>query len=556
MMSVEADLVFAPLGGVGEIGMNLALYGYGPPKSRKWLMVDCGMGFPGPDLPGVDVIYPDISFVEKIKRDLVGICITHAHEDHIGALAALWPRLKCKVYATRFASGLLELRRLNEPGAPNINITPAHVGAPINLEPFNIEYVAVAHSIPEACSLAIRTPLGLVIHTGDWKIDPEPGVTSRIDEARFRALGDEGVMALICDSTNILREGASFSEGEVARTLKALIAEATGRVIVTTFASNVSRLRALAEAAMSCGRTVVVAGRAMDRVIQVARECGYLDGLPGFHGVELLQALPREKTLIIATGSQGEMRAAMARASNNDHPAIKIVAGDRVIFSSRTIPGNTREVHRLINNLCNLGAEVITDHDHLVHCSGHPRRGDVAQMYDWVRPKTSVPVHGEAHHLTQHAIFAKAHGVEHVAPARNGTLVRLAPGVPGVIGETPNGRLYKDGDVILTENDGAIRERNKLSFAGVISIALAVDKKGDMVGDPDVVFAGVPSRGKAGEEMGSVIDEALFATFEGLPRQRRRDADTISTALERSVRSAVNMVWGKKPIVHVMVVSV
>jgi len=211
MMSVEADLVFAPLGGVGEIGMNLALYGYGPPKSRKWLMVDCGMGFPGPDLPGVDVIYPDISFVEKIKRDLVGICITHAHEDHIGALAALWPRLKCKVYATRFASGLLELRRLNEPGAPNIIITPAHVGAPINLEPFNIEYVAVAHSIPEACSLAIRTPLGLVIHTGDWKIDPEPGVTSRIDEARFRALGDEGVMALICDSTNILREGASFS---------------------------------------------------------------------------------------------------------------------------------------------------------------------------------------------------------------------------------------------------------------------------------------------------------------------------------------------------------
>lgn len=555
MSAVDQDLVFTPLGGVGEIGMNLALYGYGPPRARKWLMVDCGLGFPGPELPGIDVVFPDIGYVEKIKKDLVGICITHAHEDHIGALATLWPKLKCKVYATRFASGLLEVRRLNEPGAPQIKILPARPGAIIDLDPFQVEYVSVAHSIPEACSLAIRTPLGLVIHTGDWKIDPEPGVSTRIDEARFRQLGEEGVTALICNSTNILREGASFSEGDVSRTLKSLILEAPGRVLVTTFASNVSRLRALAEAAMACGRTVVVAGRAMDRVIQVARECGYLDGLPGFHGPELLPSLPREKALVIVTGSQGEPRAAMARAANNDHPSIKLVTGDRVIFSSRAIPGNTREVHRLINKLCNLGVEVITDHDHLVHCSGHPRRGDVAQMYDWVRPKISVPVHGEAHHLTQHAIFAKAHGVEHVAPARNGTLVRLAPGEPGVIGETPSGRLLKDGDVVLNETDGVVRERSKLSFSGVISIAIAVNKTGDMVGDPDVVFAGVPKRGKFGEEMGSIIDEALFATFEGLPRQRRRDADTLSTAIERSVRGAVNGVWGKKPTVHVMVIS-
>lgn len=554
-LAEEAKFLFVPFGGVGEIGMNLALYGYGPTRARKWLMVDCGLGFPGSDLPGIDVVFPDIGFVEKIAKDLVAICITHAHEDHIGALATLWPKLKCKVYATPFAAGLLEVRRLNEPGAPKIEILTVQAGSVLDLDPFRVEYIAVAHSIPEANALAIRTPLGTALHTGDWKIDPEPGVGSRIDEARLRALGDEGVDVLICDSTNVLREGDSFSESDVARVLRPLIAEAPGRVLVTTFASNVSRLRAIAEAAQACGRTVVVAGRAMDRVVQVARECGYLDGLPGFHAPEMLANLPRERTVIIATGSQGEPRAAMMRASQNDHPWIKLGPGDRVIFSSRAIPGNAREVHRVINNLCNLGVEVITDHDHLVHCSGHPRRGEVRQMYEWVRPKSAIPVHGEAHHLTQHVGFAKSWGVQHAVSARDGDMVQLLPGPPAILKRVPHGRLLKDGDVVVSEDDGAVRERNKLAFAGVVSIALAVDKKGELVGDPDVVFAGVPKKGKFGEDMGEVIDEALFATFEGLPRARRRDADTVSTAIERSVRGAVSSVWGKKPIVHVMVVS-
>jgi ribonuclease J len=551
----NTDFVFVPFGGVGEIGMNLALYGYGAPRARKWLMVDCGLGFPGADLPGIDVVYPDIAFVEKIAKDVVAICITHAHEDHIGALATLWPKLNCKVYATPFAAGLLEVRRLSEAGAPKIDIRPVQAGMVLDLDPFTVEYIAVAHSIPEANALAIKTPLGMALHTGDWKIDPDPGVGNRIDEARLRALGDEGVDVLICDSTNILREGDSFSESDVARVLRPLIAEATGRVLVTTFASNVARLRAIAEAGHACGRTVVVAGRAMDRVVQVARDCGYLDGLPGFHSPEMLPNLPREKTLVIATGSQGEPRAAMMRASQSDHPSIKLVSGDRVIFSSRTIPGNAREVHRVINNLCNLGVEVITDHDHLVHCSGHPRRGEVAQMYDWVRPKSAVPVHGEAHHLTQHVAFAKSRGVEDTLSARDGDMVQLLPGPPAIINRLPHGRLLRDGDVVISEDDGAVRERNKLAFAGVVSIALAVDKKGELVGDPDVVFAGLPKKGKFGEEMGEVIDEALFATFEGLPRARRRDPDTVSNAIERSVRGAVYSVWGKKPIIHVMVVA-
>ncbi len=555
MTTDASNFVFAPLGGLGEIGMNAALYGFGPPRARKWLMVDCGLTFPGPDLPGVDLVLPDVSFVEKIGRDLLGLLITHAHEDHIGALAALWPRLRCRVFATPFAAGLIETRRLSEPGAPKVEITRVGPGTVLDLAPFSVEYVAVAHSIPEACALAIRTPAGLAVHTGDWKIDPDPGVGHRIDEARLRALGDEGVTALICDSTNILRDGDSFSESDVARTLRALVAEATGRVLVTTFASNIARIRAIAEAAQACGRTVVVAGRALDRAIQVARECGYLEGVPGFFSLDHLATLPRDRVVVIATGSQGESRAAMARAAEGEHPAIKLVSGDRVIFSSRAIPGNMREVHRVINKLCDLGVEVITDHDHLVHCSGHPRRGEVARMYDWIRPQAAVPAHGESHHLTQHAAFARARGVQHVVSARNGDVVRLAPGAPAIIGKAPSGRVFKDGDVLVNENDGAVRERVKLAFAGVVSIALAVSKQGDMIGDPDIVFAGIPKRGRDNADMGDIVDDAVFKTFDALSRPRRRDFDAVANAVERAVRGAVFASWGKKPLVHVLVVG-
>ena len=555
-MTQEAgELVFAPLGGLGEVGMNAALYGYGSARAKKWILVDCGLGFPGPELPGVELMFPDLSSVEKLGRDLLAIVITHAHEDHIGALAAMWPKLRCPVYATPFAAGLAEMRRLSEPGAPKIEISRVGPGAVLELGPFRVEYIAMAHSIPEACALAIRTPAGLAIHTGDWKIDPEPGIGYRTDEARLRALGDEGVDALICDSTNILREGDSFSETDVARALKPLIAEAAGRVLVTTFASNVQRVRAVAEAAQAAGRSVVVAGRALDRTIEVAREGGYLDGVGPFYSLDYLATLPRNRTVIIATGSQGEPRAAMARAAEGEHPAIKLAPGDRVIFSSRAIPGNTRDVHRVINKLCDLGVEVVTDHDHLVHCSGHPRRGEVARMYEWTRPRAAVPAHGEAQQLTRHAAFAKEHGVEQVVSARNGDVVRLAPGAPAVVGKIAAGRIYKDGEVIVSDRENAVRERAKLGFAGVVSIALAVDRHGELAGDPDVVFAGLPKRGKNGEEMGAVVDDAVFTTFDGLSRSRRRDFDSLATAIERAVRGAVFNVWGKKPIVHVLVVG-
>ena len=337
-MTSENELVFVPLGGLGEIGMNCALYGYGPANARQWLMVDLGVAFAAEDLPGIDLVMPDLDFIEKAKKGLAGIVITHAHEDHIGALAELWPGLSAPVYMTRFAAGLAEARRLGEPGAPRIPLKVVGFREKVAIGPFSVEFIPVAHSIPESAALAIRTPAGLVVHTADWKIDPTPVVGPPTDEARFRALGDEGVLALISNSTNVLREGESPSERDVARTLSSLVADAKGRVVVTTFASNVGRLRSAAEAGLAAGRQVCILGRAIERVVAVARDCGMLEGLPPLLGMDAFERLPRERILALATGSQGEPRAALARMAADEHPTAKLSPGDTVIFSSRTIP--------------------------------------------------------------------------------------------------------------------------------------------------------------------------------------------------------------------------
>jgi ribonuclease J len=555
-MSEENELVFAALGGLGEIGMNCALYGLGPSRKRNWLMVDLGVSFAGEDLPGVDLILPDINFIEKAKRDLVGIAITHAHEDHIGALIDLWPRLGVKVYATRFAAGLLEARRLSEPDAPDIPVEIVEQGARVAIGPFDVEFIPVAHSIPESCALAIRTQAGLVIHTGDWKIDPTPLVGAPTDEARFRALGEEGVLALICDSTNVFREGESPSEADVAKSLADLAASARGRVIVTSFASNVARLRAAAEAGLAAGRQVLLMGRAMERVVAVARECGYLDGVPPFLGQDSFDRLPRDKVLALATGSQGEPRAVMARLAEGEHPAGALAPGDMAVFSSRPIPGNEKAVSKIVNGLVAQGVEVITDRARLVHVSGHPRRAEMAQLYAWTRPKIAVPAHGEAAHLAEHAAFAKAQGIESVVKARNGDVVLLDAADARIVGEIDRGRLYKDGAIVLGAGDDCIAERRRLAFAGIVSIALAITAKGDLAGDPDVLIAGLPKNTRDGAGVDEIVDAAIFETFDSMPRPKRRDADVISGAIERAVRNAVNSSWGKKPNVHVLVVEV
>ncbi len=555
MASAADEIVFAPLGGLGEIGMNAAVYGFGPPGKRKWIMVDCGVAFAGADMPGVDLILPDPAFIEKNRKDLLGLIITHAHEDHVGAIAALWPRLGCPVYATKFAAGLLHTRRLAEPGAPDVPIKVVKQGARLTLGPFEIEFVPMSHSIPEANLLAIRTPAGTVVHSGDWKLDANPGLGLSTDIERLKQIGDEGVLALISDSTNILRDGESPSESQVADVLREKIGAAKGRVLVTTFASNVSRLRSVCLAAQAAGRQIVLAGRAMERAMQVARECGYLDGVPELLGLDSFSRIPAHRLLILATGSQGEARAAMSRIVRGEH-AVKLSSNDLVIFSSRTIPGNEREVNAIVNGLILQGADVITDRDGLVHCSGHPRRGEVSKLYDWLRPKIAIPAHGEALHLQVHAAFAREKGVEHVLVAHNGDMISLGPDAPAHLPGIPHGRLYRDGEVVLSEKDDCFRQRHRLAAAGIVTIAFALTSKGDIAGTPDVLLFGLPEKTRDNLPMDEVVDRALFETLDGLPRAKKRDADAACTAVEKAVRAAVGHAWGKKPHVHVLAIEV
>jgi len=550
------ELLFAPLGGVGEIGMNLALYGLGDGPKRQWIAVDLGVSFAGDELPGIDLIMPDIAFLIEQRRNLLGLVLTHAHEDHFGALLDLWPRLRVPVYATPFTASLFAAKRLSEPGAPDIPINVVALGSRFKLGPFDIELVSVSHSIPESNALIIRTPLGNVLHTGDWKLDPTPIIGPPTDEAKLRALGDEGCLAMIGDSTNAVRDGRSPSESDVAKTLRELIGAARGRIAITTFASNVARMRAVAEAAAAAGREVVVVGRAMDRVSQVARECGYLDGINEFRSVEVYGHLPHNKVVALCTGSQGEPRAALSRISEDQHPEVTFSQGDTVVFSSRTIPGNEKAVGRVINGLVRQGIEVITDRTHLVHVSGHPRRAEMEELYRWVRPRIAIPVHGEALHLSEHAKLARGVGVPEVVLCGDGDLVRLAPGPPGVIDEVPAARLYKDGALLVSAEGRTVADRRRLSFSGIVVVAMALSDKGALLADPDVELIGIPEVNADKQSMHEIAYDAAIKTFESLPKARRRDPQAVEEAVKRGVRAAIAASWQKKPICLVQVLVV
>ena len=556
-MPAPQELVFAPLGGVGEIGMNLSIYGVGDAQHRTWLAVDLGVSFATEDhLPGVDLILPDIRYLVDERKNFAGLVLTHAHEDHFGAVLDLWPQLKVPIYATPFTAALLQAKRESEPGAPDIPVNVVPLGGRFTLGPFDIELVSMAHSIPESNGLIIRTPAGAVLHTGDWKIDPTPVIGPPTDEAKLRALGDESCLALIGDSTNAFREGRSPSEADVAKCLAELIRSARARVAVTTFASNVARLRAVAQAAAACEREVVLVGRAMERIAQVARETGYLDGIQDFRSVEVYGHLPPDKVLALCTGSQGESRAALARIAQDDHPEVALSRGDRVIFSSRAIPGNVKAVARVINGLVGQGIEVITDRTHLVHVSGHPRVSELNDMIGWVRPQILIPVHGEPLHMVEHAEVARRAGVGKVVLCRDGELVRLAPGDPGKIDEVPAGRLYKDGSLIVSAEERTVADRRRLGFAGMVSVALAVNARGDLIGDLRVRLTGIPEAGTLGRRTEELVYDAAVEAFESMPRARRRDPDALAEAIRNAVRAALSAVWNKKPTCHVHVLEV
>lgn len=552
-MANQEDLVFLPLGGVGEIGMNLALYGYGTPGNRKWIMVDCGVTFPGPDLPGVDLVLPDIRFLAEERKNLKGIVITHAHEDHYGALNDLWPGLNVPVYASPFTAGMLEAKRDFERSRTEIPVTIFKQGDRINVGPFEIEGIGVNHSIPEPMSLAIKTPLGTVIHTGDWKIDLHPSLGPLTDETRFRKLGDEGVLALVCDSTNALRDGVSPSEEEVSESLAKIIESSEGRVGITTFSSNVGRIRSIAKAAETAGREVLLLGSSMKRVTAVARDIGLMEGIKPFIDEDEFGYIPRDKVVVILTGSQGEPRAALAKIARDEMRNVAFTAGDTIIFSSRAIPGNEKAINDIKNGLVDQGIHVITDGEALVHVSGHPRRSELQQMYAWTRPQIVVPVHGEAAHLVAHAELAEQSGIGVVPRVRDGQMLRLAPGVPEVLDEVAFGRIFKDGNLIGDYEEMGIGDRRKLSFVGHVAVNVVLDARYDFRGDPEIVPFGLPQFDDEGEDMGDTLYDAVLGAVESIPRARRKDLATIREAVRRAVRAMANEVWGKKPVVTVFV---
>ncbi|KAB0682111.1 ribonuclease J [Aureimonas leprariae] len=531
--------------------MNLALYGFGPPHQRQWLAIDCGVSFAGPEFPGVELVLPDISFLEAERANLLGIVITHAHEDHYGALLSLWPRLKVPVWATPFTAGMLQSKREGEPGAPKIPVTIFRAGDRFDVGPFSLEAINVTHSIPEPVSLAIRTPLGTVLHTGDWKIDHHPALGEPTDEARLRQIGEEGVLALVCDSTNAMREGVSPSESEVGASLTEIIRQAPGRVAITTFSSNVGRVRAVALAAAAAGRQTLIMGRSMRRVVDVAGELGYLEGVPPFVDESEFGYLPRDKAVILLTGSQGEPRAALARIARDDHPQIAFSKGDLVIFSSRTIPGNERGIIDIQNMLIGRGIDILEDRDALVHVSGHPRRAELRQMYEWIKPRIAVPVHGESAHLRAHAELAKTLGVGQVVEIRDGRMLKLAPGAAEVVDEVPVGRIYRDGMLIGNEEEMGIAERRRFSYAGHATVLLQLAANNELADDPDVVCVGMPRTDAQGEDFEELLIDAVAGAIESIPRQRRKDDDVVREAARRAVRAAANSAWGKKPLVTV-----
>ena len=552
----QAELVFVPLGGVGEIGMNLALYGYGPKHDRDWIMVDLGVTFPGPDLPGVNLVLPDIRFAIELGDRLKAIIITHAHEDHYGAILALWPLLGKPIYCTPFTSGMLEAKAVYEKEAPKLPINHYSAGQAFTVGPFEIEPVWVTHSIPEPVSLAIKTPLGCIIHTGDWKIDAEPSLGAPTDEKAFTRLGDEGVLALMCDSTNAMREGSSPTEASVSESLAELIKQSPGRVAITTFSSNVGRIRSIARAAAKAGRKCMLMGSSIRRVVDVATDLGYFDDMPDFIEEDEFASTDRREIVIILTGSQGESRAALAKISREEHRNVHLAAGDRVVFSSRTIPGNEKPIIEIQNRLIEMGIDIITDDDTLVHVSGHPRRIELKKMYDWTRPEILIPVHGEAAHLMAQAKLGGEHGIPSVVPTRNGDMVRLAPGNPEIIDNVPFGRIFMDGYVIDEEGAIGVVERRRLSFAGHVAVSIVLDRKGHLADDIDVSLQGLPDQTASGDDFENVLYETAIGTIKSIPPAKRKNEEMVREAVRRAIRATARDNWGKRPVTTVFVAKV
>lgn len=550
----DEELLFLPLGGAGEIGMNLNLYGYGKPGKPTWVMVDLGITFGDSTHPGVEVIMPDPKYIEDHKDQLAGIVLTHAHEDHLGAVPYLWERFGCPIYATPFTVSILQ-RKLAE--VDLLDIVPI-VEIPLNgtfkVGPFEMDLITLTHSIPEPNGIAIRTPLGTVLHTGDWKLDPDPVLGADYDMPALRKLGDDGVLAIVCDSTNVFTPGTSGSEGDIYDSLKQLVEGRKGRVVVTCFASNVARLETVSRVARDCGRDVVLAGRSFWRMIDAAKENGYMKDVPHFNDEEMAGDIPKDKLLVICTGSQGEPRAALSRIAADEHPRVYIGEGDTVIFSSREIPGNEVGIGRLQNRLVRRGIEVITAKDHPIHVSGHPAHDELVEMYQAVKPKISIPVHGELRHLAAHARLARDCQVEETVINENGGMIRIAPGPAAVIEQVPSGRLALEGGRLVQLDGELVRGRARGLFNGTATVSVVVDEKGHLVADAQISTTGLMEPDDVDFEDAAL--DAAEAAVDHLSNKARRDDDQIAEAVRIAVRRYFRGKFKKNPVTTVHLVRV
>ena len=549
------ELIFCPLGGSGEIGMNMNLFAYGKPENQKWIIVDIGVTFADDTIPGIDLIYPDPGFIIDKKEDLLGIILTHAHEDHIGAIAHIWPKLKCKIFATPFTS-VLVAEKFKEKKIDIVNyLKIVELNSTLKLEPFKIEFVTLTHSILEPNGLKIETPVGNILHTGDWKCDPDPLIGQNINSKRLKEIGDEGVITMICDSTNVFSEGRAGSELDVRKNMLKVMERLKKRIIITSFASNVARMETAIYCAEKTGRQIALVGRSMHKIYKAARQCGYLNNVIEPIDTRDAKKIARNKIVYLCTGSQGEPMGAMKRISSYMHPDVFIEKDDAVIFSSKIIPGNEKKLYKLHNELVKEGIEVISEENEFIHVSGHPNREDLKDMYNWIKPKSVIPVHGEHRHMLEHINFAKEMQVPYPVKVENGDIIRLYPGKkPEVFDKAPNGRLYVDGNIPVEEDSQSIKERKNISVNGFIEATILITKKGSILNKPLLTFKGLPIYEK--EEFKYGLEETIAKTVKTFTLNSKKQEDNLIDALKIACRKFSREKTGKKPLTNINLVRI
>ena len=548
------ELVYCSLGGAGEIGMNLNLFGYGKPGEYKWIVVDIGVTFSDDNIPGIEVILPNPEFIANQKENLLGIVLTHAHEDHVGAIAHLWPMLECPIYATPFTAAIVreKFKELKINIGSHLKIIK--LGGNVKLGAFDIDYVTLTHSILEPNGLAITTPEGVVLHTADWKIDDDPLIGEKTDVKKLTELGKKGVLAMVCDSTNIFNLGSSGSESLVRTGLLTVLEKMKNRIVITSFASNVARMETVFKVAEKIGRQVCLVGRSMNRIYQLARQCNYLQDIKVPIDVRDAKKIPKNKMVFLCTGSQGEQRAALARIANGTHPDLHLEKDDNVIFSSRIIPGNEKRLYKIFNDFSKSEINVLSEENSMIHVSGHPAREDLKKMYSWVKPKIVIPVHGEQRHMAEHINFAKEMGVKFPVKVSNGEIIRLAPGEPQVVDKVTWGRVYLDGKVLIDNDSHVLKDRRNMAANGYMEITVLISKNGQIKNNPIITLKGIPLIQEDESEIEYDLEDVVMDTCKNFNLNNSKQEKNLIDTLKGNCRKLINDKSGKKPLVNINLV--